>query len=252
MTYFAAAVTVLVAMLASAAGIFLVRRLFPLAWLNKNHEIGGLIFLQVGVLYAVLVGFVVVASWDDFQDASRNVEVEAATVGDIARLGQQLDSPTGDAVKAAALAYMHAVVDDEWKAMEHDRPSERARAASIDLWRACLDLDPKTPREQVILDNMVDRLSDARERRDLRLVNADVAIPTYMWILLIVGGAILVNLTFFFGMENSFPHYVLTALLAGTIAFSLTLALVLNHPFSGDLRVSPEAFQKTIDLVESE
>jgi hypothetical protein len=251
MTYVASAIIIGMSLLLGAGGILVLRYVIPPQRLHKNHEIGGLIFLQVGVIYAVLIGFVVVATWDDFQQAAEQTEREAAALGDVARIAGEFASPDAANVRTAVEAYLHAVVEDEWAAMDKGTRSERAIAASRQLWNSCLLIKPRDARESALYGKLLDRITESRDLRSLRLIEADDSIPGYMWFTLIVGAFVIVNLSFFFGMENAWAHMALTTMLSGMLAIVLSLALLLEHPYSGDVRVQSSAFSTTLSIIES-
>jgi hypothetical protein len=58
-------------------GPLLVRRYVGLERLTINNEIAGFKFATVGVLYAVLLAFVIIVVWEKFADAEVNVVREA-------------------------------------------------------------------------------------------------------------------------------------------------------------------------------
>lgn len=45
-----------------------------------------------------------------------------------------------------------------------------------------------------------------------------------------------------FGVSDERLHYLMVGAFATVLALQVLLILVLSHPFSGDLRVSPEPF----------
>jgi len=59
------------------AGPFFVRRQVALERLTVNNEVAGFKFATIGVLYAVLLAFVVVVVWERFNDAEHAVAREA-------------------------------------------------------------------------------------------------------------------------------------------------------------------------------
>jgi hypothetical protein len=50
-----------------------------------------------------------------------------------------------------------------------------------------------------------------------------------------------------FGVENGLVHSLIVATLAATLGLMLVLAYELNHPFRGDVRVQPDAFEQVRD-----
>jgi len=60
--FFVSAVTTTIAVL----GLCLVRKKYPADVLKENHEVAAIIFNAFGVLYAVVVAFVVFVTWNGY------------------------------------------------------------------------------------------------------------------------------------------------------------------------------------------
>jgi len=58
---------------------------------------------------------------------------------------------------------------------------------------------------------------------------------------------ITVGLMYLYHLQSVWVHGVLVAALTGTLALTLFLILLLDHPFTGDVRVSPEAFEQALE-----
>ena len=60
----------------SYAALKLTRKLFTEEVLRQNHEVGGMIFNAFGIIYAVLVAFVVFATWNEYDNSKKNIDQE--------------------------------------------------------------------------------------------------------------------------------------------------------------------------------
>src|SRR5260221_12580827 len=61
----------------SITGLKLVHKKFSPEYLKENHEVAAIIFSTFGLLYAVLVAFVVFVTWNGYDDATKNLQMEA-------------------------------------------------------------------------------------------------------------------------------------------------------------------------------
>ena len=77
---------VVVLPLVALAGPVIVRRFVSLERLRGNNEVAGYKFATVGVLYAVLLAFVVVVVWEKFSQAENEVASEAGAAATLYRL----------------------------------------------------------------------------------------------------------------------------------------------------------------------
>ena len=71
---------VVTAVALSLGGLVLVRRSVTLSTLESHHEVAGFILAVVGVVYAVLLAFVVIVTWEQFEEARADADREAALV----------------------------------------------------------------------------------------------------------------------------------------------------------------------------
>ena len=55
----------------------------------------------------------------------------------------------------------------------------------------------------------------------MRLVQAEEGLPTVLWVVLVVGGMVVVGFAYLFGMENTVAHALMVVALAGVIALGL-------------------------------
>jgi hypothetical protein len=86
--------------------------------LAVNNEVAGFKFATVGVLYAVLLAFVVIVVWERFNEAENDVAQEAGAAVTIFRLADGLGLGPTTALRDSLTSYVRTVVADDWPAME--------------------------------------------------------------------------------------------------------------------------------------
>ena len=251
-TWLLGVVIVGASVLLAHVGLRLVRRKVPLPVHETQHEVGGFIIGVMGAIYAVLLAFVVVAVWDEFSDAKLAVESEANHINDLARMAQGFNPATRQLVLEGLRTYARAVVDEEWDTMSRGQPSQRAQAAMEDIWRIYTGVEPQGGRESLLFAESLDRLNELSNSRRQRLFISKDDIPGLIRILLWGGGFIVLAFTYFFGVKSVRSQALMTAALAGEIAFILFLVVALDNPFHGDVRVSPEPVQQVLERIPKE
>jgi Na+/proline symporter len=65
------------------AGLYLVRKKYSADVLKENHEVAAIIFNAFGLFYGVLLAFVVFVTWNGYDEATKNLQLEANEVADI-------------------------------------------------------------------------------------------------------------------------------------------------------------------------
>lgn len=219
-------------------GPFLVRKRYRLSVLIKNNEIAGFKFATVGVIYAVLLAFAIVAVWDKFTEAELLVMKEAGASATINRIAGG-DAPEAVATRAALRDYLLVVIEDEWPRMAKGEESFEAREKLNVLYQAAMRLVESRP--QAIGVEIMQELGAITESRRSRLHHSMGAVPAPLWVMLNVGAFITIGFTFFFGMENLRAQSLMTGALAVTIFLGLFIIVAYDHPFVGAVSVTPEA-----------
>jgi hypothetical protein len=233
--------------LLAVAGLLLVRRLVPLAVLRENNEVCGFMLAVLAVAYGVVLAFVVISQWDDFQGAKLTVETEANHLAAIFRLAQGLPEPARHHVQGLLRTYAQVVVEEEWPAMDQGKESRHAWDLLDRLWQAIRDVSPSTVRENPFYPELLRHMDGLNDQRRLRLLASRDGLHPLVWIVLIVGAAILVLFTYFFGLRSIRAQVAMTAMMTLTITINLFLINAIDYPFTGDLRVEPEAFRFVLE-----
>jgi hypothetical protein len=242
-TAMGAVIVVGTAMLLSIAGLLVVRRYANVEWLKRHHEVASYFFLMIGTLYAVLIAFAIYVVWSASKEAGTNLEREASAVADLSRLSLAMPEPVRGKITPALMEYLNAVVEDEFPGMEQGRESQRTWTALQNLWEVYGTIQPETPQLQIYLTESLKHLTQLSDCRRTRLFASHGTVPVTLWYLLLSGGVLLVVFTYFVGHESVWSQAVMTAALAGILAFSLFLVKSLDSPYSGVASVTPQPFR---------
>src|SRR3977135_941891 len=79
---------VISSILLAVAGVYLVRWRVPYSTLKENNEVEGFLYSMCGVVYAVLLAFVVIAVWEQYSDTENIIQQEAGLVSNLLRDAQ--------------------------------------------------------------------------------------------------------------------------------------------------------------------
>jgi hypothetical protein len=232
----------------SIAGLKLVRKKFSAETLKENHEVAGFIFNAFGLIYAVLIAFVVYATWTDYNDAKHNIEIEANKLSDLFIDAEGLQEPLKTNVQKQIIAYTDFVIADEWAKMERGEKSDGARESIEKIFKEYLSVDIKGIQNIYIYQESLKRLNELSEYRRLRILSGSDYIPGVIWFVVIVGAVISIGYTYFFGSPKAAAQYIMTAALAITNSMVLFLIYILDHPFTGENAISAEPIRLAGEL----
>jgi hypothetical protein len=97
----------------AVAGVWLSRKIQHERIREGHNDVLVPIFLNAGVLFAVLLGFMVVAVWESYDAAKGNAATEAAALVPLYRATIALPKEAGDRMREISREYVHAVIEDE-------------------------------------------------------------------------------------------------------------------------------------------
>jgi hypothetical protein len=226
-------------------GLYAIRRWRPHAQRAGDNDVVGVFFSIVGALYGILLAFVVVTVWTDFADASEMTQAEAARAGDLIRDADAFPDESRRRFRGLMLSYVRAVVD-EWDELAEGRHGESADRTFRAVWTAYSRFEPRGERESAWYGESISALDDLGQDRELRVIASRGRLPGVMWILLVLGLVVTVAFTWLFQMERRVTHALSVCAIAAVTGFVLFLVFALQHPFAGDVRVTPDAFLEVL------
>lgn len=227
--------------LLAVLGPVLVRRFVDLRKLQTNNEVAGFKFATVGVLYAVMLAFVVIVVWEKFNDADNFVSKEAAAAATVYRLSADIPGEPGSVLRARLTDYLNAAIEKDWAAMAEGEGSPAVTVALDRVYEALLSYRGTGNRDAVILAETLRNLDLLAQARRSRLVAADGYVPGVLWATLIVGAIGTLGFTLFFGTRNLRAQAAMTGILSVLLFSGLLIVVSFDHPFSGSVQVHPDA-----------
>jgi hypothetical protein len=240
-----------VAMALAVGGLILVQVLVPTEVRRQQNDVAGFIYAVLGVTYAVLLGLMVVAVWEEWNAASVTADDEASSLAEVFWLADRMPETEGRHIQELARSYARVVVNEEWSLMEREKSSSRAWDLLDDIRTSLQNFDPSTPEEQVVYEQSLERMRDLADARRDRLLEAEQGLPGILWVVLITGGVIVVGFTYLFGLDSTLIHLLMVASLALVIALVLFTVAALNFPFKGDITIGPDAMEHVLGRFET-
>jgi Protein of unknown function (DUF4239) len=230
--------------------MWVLNRLWP--W-NKRHAHNDLIGWQLNILgttYAVILGFMLFTVWTDFGAAELNTDNEANSLANVYRLAAGLPEDERGQIQMLARYYANTVIDKDWPAMAVDLNPDASQKINQDIWKTLMTAKTETPTQLLAEDHAISELSEMTEHRRIRVLQSAFRLPTVLWCVLIIGGAVTIASASMFGSANTSLHRL------QVFAFSLLIALVLvaiadiDRPFQGSVHVKDLAFRRALQIMK--
>jgi hypothetical protein len=234
------------AVLLSCGGLVIFHALVPLEVRRAHNDIVGFTIAIVGVVYAVLLAFIAVATWETFAKADGIVGDEANRLGNLFFDTAGLPDNAAGEFRQRLKDYVQTVINDEWPAEQSGRISRGSYEKGWDILSEFNVLvatyRPGTAGESVVQAQLMQTLNELFSARRTRLLAAKAQVPEVVWWIIFLGGTVTVGYTYLFGMHSFKMHLVITATMAASLALVIVLIVALDRPFRGEVSVSSEAF----------
>ena len=207
-----------------------------------HNDVAGPIIGTIGTVLAVMLSFMVVTVWQEYDQAAATVQAEASAVADIYRLNGSLPEPTRTALYHSLRQYVALVIHDEWPRMRYGGQSDAAQQTAFEILRTVARFQPATPAEQNIQSQAIVLAAAFSDARRQRLFDNAQAIPIIMWIMMVFIAAITIGFCYLFRVRSFLVHMLMTVALAATIGAVFVLIAEFDLPFRGDLQLPPTPF----------
>lgn len=211
--------------------------------LAKHNDVAGFIYAVIGVIYAVLLAFVVIVEWEIFRETEAKVEEEVSAMAAIFRDSRVFSDVEKRAlIQRELMNYATTVVEEEWPMLEKEKSSKKALDQLHRIFRYVADIQPGNDYEKIWYQELIKKINDFSNARNERILCSTESIPDFMWWVMILGGMITIGFSFLFGTGNLMPHVLMVVSLSSVITLVMLMIYALDHPFSGIITVEPEAF----------
>jgi len=230
----------------SLAGLYLVRKKYSAEVLKENHEVAAIIFNAFGLFYGVLVAFVVFVTWSGYDEATKNLQMEASEALDIFHIAAAFPDAPRQTIQRGVKDYLDGVYNDELSKLAEEDLQLYSGGAHNSLKMLFAQVDASSIPNRELYGEALKCLNNLAQYRRMRIFAGNDTVPPVIWLVLLVGGVFAVSYTFFFGMKNIRAQYLITTTLTALISSILFLVYVLDHPFTGTSRVSLEPLREAI------
>jgi len=227
---------------ASCVGLIIFHHFVHVEVRKAHNDLAGFIVAIISVMYAVLLAFITIATWEAFSKAQDIVDNEADYLGSIYRDTEGLPASMGQGIRDDLRKYTDTVINNEWPEQQQARTPEQGWGPLHDLHAAIVAMQPKTMQQQVLQAELLRTLNELYSARSSRLSAAQGHIPQVIWWFILIGGALTTGFTYLFGFDDFRMHMAMTVWVAASLSLVVVLIIALDWPFRGEVSVSPEAY----------
>jgi hypothetical protein len=198
----------------------------------------------LGILFALLVGFIAVEVWSNFDKAKSAVATEASALRAVVLLAGTFPDEQKARIDALINRHIEEAVNNEWPEMVQQRATlSTLPKALIEALHDTLALKPADDSQRTAQPEMVKALHTALDARRQRIVVSESAVGAVKWAGILLRGLCTLVAIAMVHSDNRLACVITLTLFATGIALSLLLIAAYSHPFTG---VGPELLKQVI------
>jgi hypothetical protein len=196
----------------------------------------------MGLLFALLVGFLAAQVWSDAGRAQDAVNREASALRSVVILSHTFRGEPETRMDELIRRHIRNAADEEWPAMANQRatlsviPAPLAQALEL-----AIGLSPRTEGQKAAQREIVDSLQSALDARRQRIIVSESSVNWVKWTGVILVALLTLITIAFVHSDNRVTAALAMGIFAAAVAVSLILIAAQERPFSGQFAVRPDA-----------
>lgn len=210
--------------------------------LITHNDVASAILQMLGTVLAVMMSFMVVGVWQQYDAAGQNTQVEASSLSDLYHLADALPLPTRTAIQANVSRYISLVLHDEWPLLMHGTESWRAYQTAYRIQNVVTHFKPPNEQAALVQSEAITYTSQFLDSRRQRIRDNMTGIPNVLWSTMLIVGAVTIFFSFYFKVEQPAAQHIMVAALTSVITLIFVLIAELDYPFRGDIAIHPDAY----------
>ena len=220
--------------------------------LLHRHEPSNELIIHIagtfGLVYAVLLGLLTVATFQNTKDLQDNIGREASGLSTIYHSTDGYPEPLRSELKEQLRDYTHYIIDKDWPAHQQGIVPMGGEHRLQVIRSTLISYEPDTKTRELLHSEMLRYLDAMMVAREQRLATVSAAIPRVLWYVVVIGAFLMIAFVWMLHME-----LVSQIMLGGITAFFLGIMIFLihamDHPLQGAVSVPPDSFRSVYDLV---
>ena len=196
----------------------------------------------MGLLFALIVGFLAAQVWSDAGRAQEAVNREASALRSIALLAHAFPGEPATRIDTLLRRQIREAVDEEWPAMSQQRATLTVIPAPLaDALQLAVGLSPRTEGQKTAQREIVSSLQSAFDARRQRILVSESSVNWVKWSGVILVALLTLVAIAFVHVDNRLTAALAMGIFAAAVGVSLMLIAVQQRPFSGQFAVEPNA-----------
>lgn len=230
------------------AGVYLVvTKLSRTDWAGAFKAVSPGMLSPLGILFALLVGFIAVEVWNNFDKAKAAITAEASALRAVVVLAGTFPQDQKARIQALIDRHIEIAVNQEWPEMAHQRATlSPLPTALIGALHDALAMKPADDGGRSAQPEMVRALHTALDARRQRIVISESTVGSVKWVGILLQGLCTLITIAMVHSENRRACAMSLTLFATGIALSVLLIAAYSRPFMGVNSLGPELLKQVM------
>ena len=231
-----------------AGGVYLVvTRLAETEWARAFKAVSPGLLPVLGVLFALVVGFIAVEVWNTFDRAKTAVATEASALRAVVLLARNFPTEQSARIDALIKRHVEVAVQQEWPEMAHQRATLSPLATHLlEALHTTFALKPADDIQQSAKPEMISSLRTALDARRQRIVISESAVGAVKWVAILFQALCVLIAIAMVHADNRRACAITLTLFATGVALSVLLIAAYSRPFTGEISVGPDLLKQVI------
>ncbi len=196
----------------------------------------------MGLLFALIVGFLAAQVWSDAGQAEAAVTHEASALRSVVLLAEEFPGEPETRLRGLVRTHIENAVDEEWPAMSHQRITLNVIPIPLaEALRFAIGLTPERPGQVEAQRQLIQAVQAALDARRQRIIVSESSLNWLKWSGVILVALLTLVAIAFVHCDNRRTNALAVGLFASAVAVSLMLIAAQERPFGGRFAVTPDA-----------
>ena len=201
----------------------------------------------LGILFALLIGFIAVEVWNNYDKAKGAVATEASALRAVVLLAGTFPEEQKTRIYALIDRHIEVAVNEGWPAMAGRRLTLSTLPTSlIAALQETLTLKPADDSQRIAQTEMVKAIHAAADARRQRIVISESSVGRVKWTGILLQGICTLIAIAMVHSDNRLACAIAMTLFATGMALSLLLIGAYSRPFVGEISVRPDLLKQVI------
>ena len=199
----------------------------------------------MGIVFALLVGFLAAQVWTSGERAAAAVSEEASSLRAVVLLSSEFPGEPGARMRGLVARHIEDAVTKEWPQMAEQGATLSAVPQPLaDLQATALGLRPESPGQTIAQQEIVTSLEHALDARRQRIIVSQSSVNGAKWGAVAALAILTLFAIAFIHSGNRRAAAIAMALFASAAAAAIVMIAAQERPFAGHFSVNPTALEQ--------